>query len=79
LGDFGVYTAMKEAKTRTRITKGVFDYTAPEIIDAQSFNKKSDLWTIGTTLLDICTTSLYDVKTGFYHFKLNNKQLVLFY
>ena len=62
LGDFGVFTVMKEAKSRTRITKDAFDYTAPEIIDAQSFNQKSDLWGIGTTLLDMCTTSLYDVK-----------------
>jgi len=61
LGDFGVFTMMKEAKTRTRITKDAFDYTAPEIIDAQSFNQKSDLWSVGATLLDVCTTSLYDV------------------
>lgn len=40
---------------------GAYDYTAPEIIDAQSYDEKSDIWSIGAILLDICTTSLYDV------------------
>ncbi len=54
---------MKDAKYKTRILKGAFDYQAPEIIDAQSYDKKSDIWSIGTVLLDMCTTSLYDVGT----------------
>ncbi len=45
---------------------GAYDYTAPEIIDAQSYDEKSDIWSIGTILLDICSTSLYDVKFIFY-------------
>jgi serine/threonine protein kinase len=38
-----------------------FDYAAPEIIDAQSYDEKSDIWSIGAVLLDICTTSIYNV------------------
>jgi serine/threonine protein kinase len=69
LGDFGVITVMKDAKTKTRIASGAFDYIAPEIIDssASSFDAKSDIWTIGTCLLDICTTSLYDHKQFHLH------------
>lgn len=72
LGDFGVITVMKDAKTKTRIASGAFDYIAPEIIDssASSFDAKSDIWTIGTCLLDICTTSLYDNKQ--FHMNLLN-------
>lgn len=61
IGDYGVLTVMRDAKTKTRIVNNAFDYTAPEIFDAHSFDAKSDIWTIGTILLDMCTTSLYDV------------------
>lgn len=61
VGDYGVPTIMKDARVKTRILQGAFDYAAPELIDAQPFDYKTDIWTIGTTLLDICTTSLYDV------------------
>ena len=61
IGDYGVLTVMRDAKTKTRIVNNAFDYTAPEIFDAHSFDAKSDIWTIGTNLLDMCTTSLYDV------------------
>ncbi len=62
MGDYGVMTIMRDARTKTRILHGAFDYVAPEVIDAQSFDYKSDVWTIGTTLLDICTTSIYSVR-----------------
>ncbi len=72
IGDFGVITVMKDAKTKTRIPPGAFDYIAPEIIDssATAFDFKSDIWTLGTCLLDICTTSLYDHKQ--FHMNLLN-------
>lgn len=62
LGDFCVPSVAMDARTKTRIAQGAFDYTAPEIIDAQSFTFKSDMWSIGATLFNICTTSLFDVK-----------------
>lgn len=67
VGDYGVLTIMKDARTKTKILPGAFDYVAPEIIDAQSFDFRSDIWTIGTVLLDICTTSLYDVRSFSYY------------
>ena len=45
LGDFGVETVMKDARTKTRILGGAFDYIAPEMIDSsQPFDAKSDIW-----------------------------------
>ena len=61
LSDYGVITPMRDALSKTRTLPGSFDYQAPEIFDAQSFNFQSDIWSIGAVLLDICTTSLYDV------------------
>lgn len=40
---------------------GAFDYAAPEIIDLQLYDEKSDIWSIGSIMLDACTTGLYDV------------------
>jgi serine/threonine protein kinase len=62
VGDYGVMTVMKDARTKTRVLPGTFDYTAPEIINYESYDFKSDIWNIGTILLDICTTTLYDVR-----------------
>ena len=61
LSDYGVLTAMKDALVKTRALPGSFDYQAPEVLDAHSFSYNSDIWSIGAVLLDICTTSLYDV------------------
>lgn len=67
IGDFGPSVIMKDIRSSTRLKSGVFNYHAPEIMDAQDFNEKSDIWNIGTILLDICTTSLYDHETFQYH------------
>ncbi len=43
---------------------GAYDYAAPEIIDSQdaeSYSEKSDIWSIGAILLDICSTHFYNV------------------
>lgn len=61
IGDYGVPTIMKDARTKTRLVPNAFDYAGPEIIDGQSYEFKSDIWSVGATLLDICTTGLYDV------------------
>jgi serine/threonine protein kinase len=67
VGDYGVATVMRDARTKTRILHGAFDYAAPEVIDTQRFDFKSDVWAIGTILLDICTTSIYSViKSAFF-------------
>ena len=62
LGDYCVSSMMQDTRTKTRISPLAFDYTAPEVIDAhQSFTCKSDMWSLGVTLYDVCTTSNFDV------------------
>jgi serine/threonine kinase-like domain-containing protein STKLD1 len=70
IGDFGIETLMKDARTRTRITPGFFTYTAPEVIDSQLADFKSDVWSIGAILFDMCTTSLLDANE--LHLNLKN-------
>ena len=33
IGDYGVLTVMRDAKTKTRIVNNAFDYIAPEILN----------------------------------------------
>jgi len=61
ISDYGVQTAMKDALQKTRVLHGSFDYHAPELFVTKEFNYESDIWSIGTCLLDITTTGLYDV------------------
>ncbi len=63
ISDFGPVILMKDHKTKIREPSSLFDYQAPEVIDSNylSFNLMSDIWSIGTIILDVCTTSLYDV------------------
>ena len=65
IGDFGPNIIMKDLRTSTRIKYGAINYQAPEIMDAQDFDMKSDIWSIGAILLEICTTSLFDVSIFF--------------
>lgn len=61
IGDFGPSIIMKDLKTSTRLRHGALNYQAPEIMDEQDFDIKTDIWSIGAILLEICTTSLFDV------------------
>ena len=61
IGDFGVLSIMKDALLKTRVVPGAFNYQAPEVIGTQTFDFGADIYSIGAILLDICTTSLYDV------------------
>lgn len=69
LGDYCVLTMIRDARTKTRISPVAFDYTAPEVIDAQSFTYKSDMWSLGATLFDVCTTSNFNVKIFLFNFQ----------
>lgn len=72
IGDYGVPTIMRDARTKTRLVANAFDYAGPEIIDGQPYDFKSDIWSIGATLLDICTTGLYDVNLNLKFYFLKN-------
>lgn len=62
LGDFCVLSIAKDVRTKTRISQDAFDYTAPEVRDGKSFTYKSDIWSIGAIFIDVCSTSIMEVK-----------------
>lgn len=65
LGDYYTKSLAKDARTKTKVRNNNAVYIAPEVLDALSFSFKSDIWSLGTTLVDICTTSLFDVNDYF--------------
>lgn len=77
IGDYGILTIMKDARTKARIPPGAFDYVAPEVIDSQEYNEKTDIWSLGCVLLDMATTALYDVNLN--RSEYLSYDLILFY
>ncbi len=61
VGDFGIPTVLKDLKTKTRFETNAFDHMAPEVIDGQAHDYKSDIWSFGAIMLDACTTESYNV------------------
>jgi len=51
--DFGLSTTDNQYVSKT--IAGTFAYTAPEVLDGEKYDKKVDSWSIGITLLELCT------------------------
>ena len=55
IGDLGVAKQLdaREDLTRTRI--GTPYYLSPEIVNKKSYNHKTDIWSLGVILYELCT------------------------
>ncbi|XP_050407760.2 serine/threonine kinase-like domain-containing protein STKLD1 isoform X2 [Patella vulgata] len=58
LGDFGVESVMIDACNNTRNTMETKNYMAPEV-SQKGYDEKSDIWSLGCILFELCTTFLY--------------------
>ena len=54
IGDFGVSKLLNNQKKATTIT-GTFYYLSPEICNQNSYDFKSDIWSLGCILYELCT------------------------
>lgn len=54
LSDFGISTKLKDTIGMARSQCGSPLYMSPEIIQAQSYNAKSDVWSLGVVLYELC-------------------------
>ena len=59
IGDFGVSTQMGAERIRTRTTVGSMNWMAPEVLE-KPYDERSDVWSIGCIILEMCTCSLLD-------------------
>uniref|UniRef100_A0A3Q4A8X6 Protein kinase domain-containing protein n=1 Tax=Mola mola TaxID=94237 RepID=A0A3Q4A8X6_MOLML len=55
LGDFGSACALNSPKSYARAYVGTPYYVAPEIWDNKPYNNKSDVWSLGCVLYELCT------------------------
>ncbi|XP_035479779.1 serine/threonine-protein kinase Nek3 isoform X1 [Scophthalmus maximus] len=55
LGDFGSACILNSSKAYARTYVGTPYYVAPEIWDNKPYNNKSDVWSLGCVLYELCT------------------------
>ena len=66
LGDFGIATRMSRAE-RGMSRKGTYDYMAPEIFSANSYDQTVDIYALGLVLYRLCNENkgpFIDLSTG---------------
>jgi NIMA (never in mitosis gene a)-related kinase len=54
LGDFGIARVLSNTKSRAKTIVGTPYYLSPEIIESQPYNFKSDIWSLGVLLYEMC-------------------------
>lgn len=54
LGDFGIARVLNSTKENARTMVGTPYYLSPEIIDNKPYSFKSDIWSLGVVLYELC-------------------------
>lgn len=54
LGDFGIAKVLSHTKENVQTIVGTPYYLSPEIVENQPYNHKSDIWSLGILLYEMC-------------------------
>ena len=54
LGDFGIARVLSGTKDNAKTMVGTPYYLSPEIINGKGYNFKSDIWSLGVVLYELC-------------------------
>lgn len=55
LGDFGISSCLSHTNDFLQSFAGTYFYLSPEIINNQPYNYKTDIWSLGVVLYELCT------------------------
>jgi len=54
LGDFGIAKVLQTTLAKARTVVGTPYYLSPEIVSSKPYNFKSDIWSLGVILYELC-------------------------
>ena len=76
IGDFGISKQLDIYHTQiTKNKEGSYDYIAPEIFYKGIYNEKSDIWSLGCIIYELCTLSFYNIDKTFNEMKKINSDI----
>jgi NIMA (never in mitosis gene a)-related kinase len=55
LGDFGIAKILNKTMEKARTVVGTPYYLSPEIIESKPYSYKSDIWSMGVLLYEMCS------------------------
>jgi NIMA (never in mitosis gene a)-related kinase len=55
LGDFGIARVLSNTRSMAKTVVGTPYYLPPEIIEGKAYNFKSDIWSLGVLLYEMCS------------------------
>lgn len=55
LGDFGIARVLSNTRSKAKTVVGTPYYLSPEIIESSPYNFKSDIWSLGVLLYEMCS------------------------
>ena len=58
IGDFGIAKALSKTNSNAMTVIGTPYYFSPEIINGEPYNYKTDIWSLGVVLYELCTLKL---------------------
>ena len=54
IGDFGIARVLSDTKSKAKTVVGTPYYLSPEIIKSEPYSFKSDIWSLGVLLYEMC-------------------------
>lgn len=58
IGDFGV-SKLLDGTENCKTTAGTPYYCSPEVMKSQQYSKKTDIWSLGCVIYEICALEVY--------------------